>query len=1168
MQSVAEFQKRFCRRVIADLPADLEAMECEDPLGILRHHVRRLLGRTARQTDRRPAYASHSSFSIPGSPPTSRLQSAEGYIPFHFAKNEVEARTAKEFDAYASGKGPIVPADLQPGRPVEIAASIDGAGRDAYMESHGGLAGAAPDRWTNLADDTALRGEQWATIEAFERNSRVNPDGNSPGLSFFYDRAPMLFDDVAAQPACPAGLRTLIAKQQARVVSGTPLSKRKARDGVRWVDERAFDVYDWIKSRPDWPEGAGKADRPVRVSQGRAVQTHLAGEGEYHAALGIEARSRIRHGMINVVQRQHNPTSATDAGWFVPMTICDHRPDGLNDPLNDHFHWLVGTRRARFKEDGGLEFEDRKVDAITRYGWLDVMREELARLANAELERIGASVRYHPGTLAEMGIDAPAQQKMGGRRTVLERAGFSTELGLSNDTEGWRRAFATAQRNHDAILVAIEQGPPEHDEQVAMMRAAKIAAAEFRYEAAQIQILIDMSRSRAKTTARFAGEYAGAASSPRVIDGWLSRGRDAERYLRQLDVDLADERMGVAERLAKADRLDVEIATQIAAHRASPVDFGPELSSLAMKPGGSDPRSHNRDTVQSKSDVHRMVDHIARAPLYISELDGIFHVAASDDPDRLLEGIDLSAVQRRLAGIQQAQQRELAQVQAFARRHGGAALFDDDCETHTAWFLGAMRKWRDAPVMERWLQEQDAKRARAQETEISARVARRGRHGHKLIDLVSLGALSSLDEIPFLDEISGYRSRRSEIEITAGAALPALPIPAPRVTVQPSPSTPPDGPAIPQSAGLRWSALEQRHREYVESQATRARAEIDLSIEAAFVQRTGGRNAITPYSARLLQQIEKGFDPLNVPAKIGSAGRTLAQKDAPEILLLLREPAFRARVDAAKRQELVLSANLVEILRTSVQPDFLGTVGIVNGRLQFGSATNDVQSQRDTPLRWAERTIGLVVKDGLPLTRHNGLVGVYDDEVLRASHYNYVGLLHPSIQLELDLEQRIQTEHVLALLAKVQAGTLKVETRISQIERCERIVTYASLLNGTADEQRLVFHRRYDAAFYFQCREAEFDGPATLSPLRHESAIVRAWLRARDDPASPQVIGLLAQKLRADSRGLSVGGMSTIDAQALTAILASPTFVPARAKHQRGGHRGRLPNQPGRGHNR
>ena len=89
-----------------------------------------------------------------------------------------------------------------------------------------------------------------------------------------------------------------------------------------------------------------------------------------------------------------------------------------------------------------------------------------------------------------------------------------------------------------------------------------------------------------------------------------------------------------------------------------------------------------------------------------------------------------------------------------------------------------------------------------------------------------------------------------------------------------------------------------------------------------------------------------------------------------------------------------------------------------------------------------------------------------------------------------------------------------------------------------------------------------------LSPLRHESAIVRAWLRARDDPASPQVIGLLAQKLRADSRGLSVGGMSTIDAQALTAILASPTFVPARAKHQRGGHRGRLPNQPGRGHNR
>lgn len=129
-------------------------------------------------------------------------------------------------------------------------------------------------------------------------------------------------------------------------------------------------------------------------------------------------------------------------------------------PLNDHFHWLIGTRRARYAENGALEFEPTKVHAITRDGWIDTLREELARLTNVELAAIGADVRYHPGTLEEMGIDAVAQQKMHGRRTVLERAGVSTALGLSNDAEGWRRAFAAAARDHEAAIAVIDSELP------------------------------------------------------------------------------------------------------------------------------------------------------------------------------------------------------------------------------------------------------------------------------------------------------------------------------------------------------------------------------------------------------------------------------------------------------------------------------------------------------------------------------------------------------------------------------------------------------------------------------------------------------------------------------------------------------------------------------------
>ncbi len=1145
MPSLAEFQKRFCRRVIGDLPEDLEALECEDALGILRHHVRRLLDRTARHTDRQPAYASRPSFSIPGSPPASRLQSAEGYIPFHFAKNKVEDRTAKEFDAYASGKGQIVPTDLEAGRAVEIVAGIDGAGREAYMASHGGPDGAAPDRWTNLADDPAMRGEQWATIEAFERHGRVNPDGNPPGLNLFYDRAPALFDDVAAQADCPTSLRRLIAKQRARVAAEKPLSQRKARDGIRWIDERAFDVFAWIKTQPDWPEDANKAERPARVSQGRAVQTHLAGEGEYHAALGRKARGRIRDGMIELVQRQRNPTSATEAGWFIPMTICDHRPDGLNDPLNDHFHWLIGTRRARFKEDGGLEFEDRKVDAITRKIWLDVMRDELARLTNVELDRIGAAVRYHPGTLAEMGIDATAQQKMGARRTVLERAGFSTELGLSNDTEGWRRAFTIAQGNHAATLVAIEQEHPKQDERQARARAAKIAAAELRYEAAQVQILIDMSRSRAERTARFAGEYAGAASSPRVIDGWLSRGRDAESYLRQLDIDLAAERAAIAERLAKADRLDVEVAPQIAASLASPIDprFGQSLQ--AVSPTRTEDVSR-LNAVRPKGDVHRVIDIIAKAPLLVSDVEGMLHVAVRDDPHQLIVGIDLSAAQRRLAGIHRVQQRELAQVQAFARRHGGAALFDDDCETHTVWFQGAMRKWRDAPVMQRWSQELELSRARTRAVDIATIGARFDRKGRELADLPSLDGLSSLDEIPFLNDIPGYHNEEGVSEISAPTHAPASTPAAPRKedkSRSPRPTIEPDKPSSPEP---RWTEIEQRHRKEVDRRATRARGEIDRSIETALVQRTGGRNALTPYAARLLRRIENGLDPANVPRKIGPAGQTLDQRYAAEILVLSREPAFRARVEAAQHRDAALSAEIADAMRYSTPPDLLGRVGVEHDRLQFGQVTREASGGLRTPLEWAEQTTALVIEHGIPLSRHKGLTGIYDAEVLTLSHYNYAGLLHPSVQSTLEVEQRIQAEQMRAILGKVQAGALKVETSIAQIPLSDMISTSVRVLNGTAEERAFVFRRQSDAALYLESRKAQAAGSENIVPLRHASAVVRAWLLARDDGASSQVMSLFAEKLRALSKELDVVGMPTSDARALTDVLAPPTFEPVR----------------------
>lgn len=747
MASLLGFQKRFCSRVIRDLPADLEATECEDPLGLLRHHVPRLIDRIGHDGgERRPAYAHRASFTIPGSPASSRLRSSEGHIPFHFAKNMVEGRTAQGFDAYARGKGraaETVEAGL--GSAQEIEAGIDGVAKDAYMRGHGGRDGAPADGWTNLEDPS-----QWDAIEAFERDRRPNPDGNPPGISIFYDRAPLLFDDIAVHSECPAALRKLIGKEQARVAAGRALSDRRARDGVRWIDKRAFDVYAWIRTQPHWPDRVDKDTRPVRVSEGRAVQTHLAGEGEYHAALEQAARARIRAGMIDLIQRQRNPGSDSDAGWLVPMTICDHVPDGLNDPLNDHFHWLIGTRRARYTGDGNLEFEPNKVNAITRDGWIDTMRGELARLTNVELAAIGADVRYHPGTLAEMGIDAPAQQKMHGRRTVLERAGISTERGLSNDTEAWRRAFAAAAADHDAALAMIDRDLPAADLRLEPARTARIEAADLRHEAAQIAILIDMSRSRSERTIRFAPEYAAKASSPRAVAGWLTRGGEAERHLQALDAELKSERDGVTDRLARAERKEAE-ATALLATGTAPVS--PVPATITREDDIA--RASNDMIVPRAAGTHRAVDIIARAPLFVDDIDGRLLVAPRDDPDALVLGVDLAGVQRRLAGIRAAQQRELAQVQAFARRHGANALFDEACDTHSPWFQGALRKWRDMPVMQRYLAEREPLVADGRRADARARQIHRGRHNEGLGDIVDLDDLQSLADVPFLADLAG-----------------------------------------------------------------------------------------------------------------------------------------------------------------------------------------------------------------------------------------------------------------------------------------------------------------------------------------------------------------------------------------------------------------------------
>lgn len=423
-----------------------------------------------------------------------------------------------------------------------------------------------------------------------------------------------------------------------------------------------------------------------------------------------------------------------------------------------------------------------------------------------------------------------------------------------------------------------------------------------------------MSRSRPARTVEFAPDYAAAATNPRAAQGWYARGKEAGRYLAALDVELTAERDGIAARLVRAAALEAEAAVLLAARR-------PDRAMSAERMG-----------VVSPGDPHRAVDLIARALLLLDEADGRLFVDPRDDPDGLVTGVDLAGVQRRLAGIRASQQRELAQVQAFARRHGAEALFDDTCETHSAWFRDAVARWRDAPVMQRYLADRERQVTAERARDAGARQVQQHRRADRQRMLEEAADLRSLADIPFLGDLAGNDSRG----VTPSRAERA---------VQPAPVQP----AAPRQPALVWSDVERRHRELLIWRQERERQRVRQAVIQALADRVGTPQAPTPYAARLLAKLRDGFDPAGLPDKVGATGRTLDQRDAAEIALLSRDPGFRAQMEAARQR-----APLPSPMPVTTGPDFLGRVGLVRGRLHFGPVPPDHPGPLRTPLEWAE----------------------------------------------------------------------------------------------------------------------------------------------------------------------------------------------------------------------
>lgn len=770
-KAISVFRERYCRRVVRDMPRDLEPDEL-DPLGVLRARVAPALAAQPALPRGTPAYRQAAHFNVPSSPPSSRPQSRDRQRSFHLGVNKTADRPARSFDRYATSKGAardLADQSVDATRDVsdpEPDREIGAAVFDRYAASHGGVS-AVPDHDTTLSRDPVLRPAQWDAVEAFERSLRVNQNAGPPRIAILYERAPVLFDAAAAGSRCPPGLRDVITKEQRRVARGGTLSKIHQSLGVEWIDDGAPAAQDWLASLPGWDPATAKDKRLSRMSQGRAVLTHISGEIEYPKELLADraGRDTIRRGLLAWFGEFGR--EGDDDPTILPAAVYDHVPDRLNDRRNIHCHFSLGTRRATIGEDGALVFAEHKVDAITRMGFHERLREKFAELVNIELTRIAANYRLHPGTHPEMGIDTVvSNRKLAGRATVLERASVPTANGLFNDIENWSRRFDHAAERHRARKEQIAATDVRE-----AARAMMLLAAALRYEAEEIGLLIGMSVSRAKRTVRFAPAYAETAKRERDRQGWTTRRDEADAYLQTLNRDLTDERRAIVERRREAARLDRAAAAQIESDRRQDI----EAASV-------------------RAAAHRAVDTIARTPLLITGRDGTYAVERQDDPEALVAGIDLGAagIQKRLHGQYAAQRKELAQVRSFLHKHGHAGLFDDAKIGRSAWLRASIERWRSSPILQR----EEAERSTRAAAHRTSLVARNDAMRALRIDAIDGLAADGLIELAAPDEPA--------VSPELVEAIETQPAPVTHAPQPPQVSTPPQAMPLPVTVHSEW----------------------------------------------------------------------------------------------------------------------------------------------------------------------------------------------------------------------------------------------------------------------------------------------------------------------------------------------------------------------------
>jgi hypothetical protein len=250
-------------------------------------------------------------------------------------------------------------------------------------------------------------------------------------------------------------------------------------------------------------------------------------------------------------------------------------------------------------------------------------------------------------------------RKVGGKATVLERAGDAPDVSLDNAAIGWARVLARQLAKRDADLADADTAFELREARVREVRTSddrdrlerlsldlrdrEHAAIRLRAEAAEIETLCAMARSHPRIVARFAPGYADKARKDGhdtyLSHAWTRRGNEAEAYLDELELELVVEQAAIAERREQAKFLE-----RAAADLRERLDRDLGLAIQNPEPTRVvDAMLSNEVSSATMLDPNAVMKRIAETPLLLSEVDGRLVVLPVDDPQDLIHGVDLNA---------------------------------------------------------------------------------------------------------------------------------------------------------------------------------------------------------------------------------------------------------------------------------------------------------------------------------------------------------------------------------------------------------------------------------------------------------------------------------------------------------------------------------------------